>query len=82
MTDREKLIRIANDWYDEAFKASRKKTIDEVLAIIDSEAWSYCDYIIKHENGNSDKQVATSLLSENIREAVLALKGGEHEDSN
>lgn len=35
MTDREKRVRLANDWYDEVFKASRKQTIDEVLGITD-----------------------------------------------
>lgn len=52
--------------------------IDRVLEIIDAEAWSYCDYIIKHGNRNNDRQTAACHLS-NIRNAVLALKGGDKE---
>ena len=53
------------------------RRFDEVLEIIDAEAWSYCDYIIKHKNGNFYMHTAASNLSNNIRDAVLALKGEE-----
>lgn len=49
--------------------------LDRVLGIIDAEAWSYCDYILEHKNGNFYMQTAASHLSNNIREAVEALKG-------
>lgn len=54
-------------------------SFERVGMIIDEEACKYFDYIIGQENGNSDKQIAATLLSINIREAVLALKGVEQE---
>ena len=59
-----------------AIKALKNENalLDCVLDIIDAEAWSYCDYIMNH-NGNVEKMATAQHLSENIREAVKALKG-------
>lgn len=70
-----------DECFDMAIMALERENtlLDRVLEIIDAEAWSYCDYVIKHENGNAGKQSAACHLSENIRNAVMALKGGEQE---
>ncbi len=61
--------------YKKGVIAERKAVIDKVLEIIDAEAWSYCDWLIKERAGIGQEKVST--FADNLRERIKELKGGE-----
>lgn len=63
-----------NKGYAEGYADGFDKAIDECLNRVDAEAWSYCDYLLRALNGNSDYQHHVSAVSDNIRERLNELK--------
>ena len=63
-----------NDEYTKGFNDGYQFAIDECLKRVDAEAWSYCDYLVRALNGNSDYQRHVSAVSSNIRERLNELK--------
>lgn len=55
---------------DEAIKALEQPTPEKILVIIDAEAWSYCDYLLRKYEGGSREAEGASHLASNIRERL------------
>lgn len=48
----------------------RKKGLVRAKEIVDVEAWTYCDYLVRKYKGGSQEAEAASALASNIRERI------------